>query len=317
MTGNAEANVPVIIDREEERIENLIYYVRGQQVMIDSDLAMLYNVETKRLNESVKRNAKRFPESFCFQLTEEEYTSLRSQFATSNAEAEKSTKGGRRYLPYAFTEQGIAMLSAVLRSDEAIQVSVNIMNTFVKMRRFLTENTLMFDKLNSLELKQLEYQKESNEKFNQIFAYISGHEETEQRIFFEGQIYDAFSLLVSLVEKAEKSIILVDNYVDVETLNILAKKKENVDVTIYTVRRTRLTSQDIMKFNSQYPTLTVNYTDVFHDRFLIVDDTTAYHIGASLKDAGKKCFGINRIEESGIVSDILQRLEMKTTLVHY
>lgn len=317
MTGNAEANVPVIIDREEERIENLIYYVRGQQVMIDSDLAMLYNVETKRLNESVKRNAKRFPESFCFQLTEEEYTGLRSQIATSNAETEKSTKGGRRYLPYAFTEQGIAMLSAVLRSDEAIQVSVNIMNTFVKMRRFLTENTLMFDKLNSLELKQLEYQKESNEKFNQIFAYISGHEETEQRIFFEGQIYDAFSLLVSLVEKAEKSIILVDNYVDVETLNILAKKKENVDVTIYTVRRTRLTSQDIIKFNSQYPTLTVNYTDVFHDRFLIVDDTTAYHIGASLKDAGKKCFGINRIEESGIVSDILQRLEMKTTLVHY
>ena len=317
MTGNAEANVPVIIDREEERIENLIYYVRGQQVMIDSDLAMLYNVETKRLNESVKRNAKRFPESFCFQLTEEEYTGLRSQFATSNAETEKSTKGGRRYLPYVFTEQGIAMLSAVLRSDEAIQVSVNIMNTFVKMRRFLAENTLMFDKLNSLELKQLEYQKESNEKFNQIFAYISGHEETEQRIFFEGQIYDAFSLLVSLVEKAEKSIILVDNYVDVETLNILAKKKKKVNVTIYTVRRTRLTSQDIIKFNSQYPTLTVNYTDVFHDRFLIVDDTTAYHIGASLKDAGKKCFGINRIEESGIVSDILQRLERKTTLVHY
>ena len=317
MTGNAEADVPVIIDREEERIENLIYYVRGQQVMIDSDLAMLYNVETKRLNESVKRNAKRFPESFCFQLTEEEYTGLRSQFATSNAETEKSTKGGRRYLPYVFTEQGIAMLSAVLRSDEAIQVSVNIMNTFVKMRRFLAENTLMFDKLNSLELKQLEYQKESNEKFNQIFAYISGHEETEQRIFFEGQIYDAFSLLVSLVEKAEKSIILVDNYVDVETLNILAKKKKKVNVTIYTVRRTRLTSQDIIKFNSQYPTLTVNYTDVFHDRFLIVDDTTAYHIGASLKDAGKKCFGINRIEESGIVSDILQRLERKTTLVHY
>ena len=122
---------------------------------------------------------------------------------------------------------------------------------------------------------------------------------------------------MSLVEKAEKSIILVDNYVDVETLNILAKKKKKVNVTIYTVRRTRLTSQDIIKFNSQYPTLTVNYTDVFHDRFLIVDDTTAYHIGASLKDAGKKCFGINRIEESGIVSDILQRLERKTTLVHY
>ena len=304
-------NVPVMVDSTEERIENLIHYVRGQQVMIDSDLALLYNVETKRLNESVKRNAKRFPESFCFQLTEDEYADLRSQIATSNTE-NTSSKGGRRYLPYVFTEQGIAMLSAVLRSDEAIQVSVNIMNAFVKMRRFLAENALMFDKLNSLELKQLEYQKESNEKFDQIFAYISEHEEVGQKIFFDGQIYDAFSLLVSLVGKAEKSIVLIDNYVDVGTLNILAKKEDGVDVTIYTVRRTRLASQDIANFNSQYPTLTVNYTGVFHDRFLIIDEETAYHIGASIKDAGKKCFGISRIEDVGIISDILQRLEIET-----
>lgn len=304
-------NVPVMVDSTEERIENLIHYVRGQQVMIDSDLALLYNVETKRLNESVKRNAKRFPESFCFQLTEDEYADLRSQFATSNTE-NTSSKGGRRYLPYVFTEQGIAMLSAVLRSDEAIQVSVNIMNAFVKMRRFLAENALMFDKLNSLELKQLEYQKESNEKFDQIFAYISEHEEVGQKIFFDGQIYDAFSLLVSLVGKAEKSIVLIDNYVDVGTLNILAKKEDGVDITIYTVRRTRLASQDIANFNSQYPTLTVNYTGVFHDRFLIIDEETAYHIGASIKDAGKKCFGISRIEDVGIISDILQRLEIET-----
>ena len=304
-------NVPVMVDSTEERIENLIHYVRGQQVMIDSDLALLYNVETKRLNESVKRNAKRFPESFCFQLTEDEYADLRSQIATSNTE-NTSSKGGRRYLPYVFTEQGIAMLSAVLRSDEAIQVSVNIMNAFVKMRRFLAENALMFDKLNSLELKQLEYQKESNEKFDQIFAYISEHEEVGQKIFFDGQIYDAFSLLVSLVGKAEKSIVLIDNYVDVGTLNILAKKKDGVDVTIYTVRRTRLASQDIANFNSQYPKLTVNYTGVFHDRFLIIDEEAAYHIGASIKDAGKKCFGISRIEDVGIISDILQRLEIET-----
>ena len=304
-------NVPVIVDSTEEKIENQIHYIRGQQVMIDSDLALLYNVETKRLNESVKRNAKRFPESFCFQLTENEYADLRSQISTSNTE-NTSSKGGRRYLPYVFTEQGIAMLSAVLRSDEAIQVSVNIMNAFVKMRRFLAENALMFDKLNSLELKQLEYQKESKEKFDQIFAYISEHEEVGQKIFFEGQIYDAFSLLVSLVGKAEKSIVLIDNYVDVGTLNILAKKKDGVDVTIYTVRRTRLASQDIANFNSQYPTLTVNYTGVFHDRFLITDDEIAYHIGASIKDAGKKCFGISRIEDVRIISDILQRLEIET-----
>lgn len=304
-------NVPVVVDSTEEKIENLIHYIRGQQVMIDSDLALLYNVETKRLNESVKRNSKRFPESFCFRLTEDEYADLKSQIATSNTE-NTSSKGGRRYLPYVFTEPGIAMLSAVLRSDEAIQVSVNIMNAFVKMRRFLAENALMFDKLNSLELKQLQYQKESNEKFDQIFAYISEHEEVGQKIFFEGQIYDAFSLLVSLVGKAEKSIVLIDNYVDVGTLNILAKKKDGVDVTIYTVRRTRLASQDIANFNSQYPTLTVNYTGVFHDRFLIIDEESAYHIGASIKDAGKKCFGISRIEDVGIVSDILQRLEIET-----
>ena len=306
-----DVRVSTEVDNTEEKIENLIYYIRGQQVMIDSDLAVLYNVETKRLNESVKRNEKRFPESFCFQLSKDEYADLRSQIATSNIER-VSLKGGRRYLPYAFTEQGIAMLSAVLRSDEAIQVSVNIMNAFVKMRRFLAENALIFDKLNSLELKQAEYQKESDRKFDQIFAYISDHKEVGQKIFFEGQIYDAFSLLVSLVEKAEKSIVLIDNYVDMGTLNILAKKKDEVEVTIYTVRKTRLASRDIENFNSQYPTLTVNYTGVFHDRFLIVDEMTAYHIGASIKDAGKKCFGITRIEDIRIVSDILQRLEIET-----
>ena len=204
------------------------------------------------------------------------------------------------------------MLSAVLRSDEAIQVSVNIMNTFVKMHRFLSENALICDKLNNLELNQLEYQKESNEKFDRIFAYISEHEEVRQKIFFEGQIYDAFSLLISLVEKARKSIVLIDNYVDVGTLNILAKKKDGVEVTIYTVRRTRLANLDISNFNSQYPTLTVNYTGVFHDRFLIIDEETAYHIGASIKDAGKKCFGISRIEDVGMISDILRRLEIET-----
>lgn len=316
MIGLTEENVevvPTVANKTEEKIENLIHYIRGEQVMLDSDLAMLYNVETKRLNENVKRNSKRFPENFCFQLSENEYAELRSQNATSNMELEtSSTKGGRRYLPYAFTEQGIAMLSAVLRSDEAIQVSVNIMNTFVKMRRFLAENALMFDRLNSMELKQLEYQRESNKKFDQIFAYISEHEEIGQRIFFDGQIYDAFSLLVSLVEKAEKSIVLIDNYVDVGTLNILSKKKVGVDVTVYTVRRTRLSSQDIDNFNTQYPNLTVNYTGVFHDRFLIIDETTAYHIGASIKDAGKKCFGINLIEDAHIISDIIQRLEIET-----
>lgn len=294
------------IEISEVTIKNLIYVVRGQQVMMDSDLAMLYQVETKVFNQAVKRNIARFPEKFRFQLTKEEYDSLRSQIVTSNG------KGGRRYMPYVFTEQGIAMLSAVLRSDIAIQISIKIMDAFVEMRRFLASNTLMFEKINEMEVKQLTFQKNTEEKFDKIFHYISEHEESSQKIFFDGQIYDAFSLLVDLVSKAEKKLVLVDNYVDVGTLNILAKKKSDVEVVVYTVRRTRLSEADVNNFNQQYPKLEVKYTGVFHDRFLIIDDTCAYHIGASIKDAGKKCFGISLIEDIRIVKDILKRLNLES-----
>lgn len=294
------------IEISEVKIKNLIYVVRGQQVMMDSDLAMLYQVETKVFNQAVKRNIERFPEKFRFQLTKEEYDSLRSQFVTSNG------KGGRRYMPYVFTEQGIAMLSAVLRSDIAVQVSIKIMDTFVEMRRFLASNALMFERINEMEVKQLAFQKSTEEKFDKIFHYISEHEESSQKIFFDGQIYDAFSLLVDLVSKAEKKLVLVDNYVDVGTLNILAKKKSDVEVIVYTVRRTRLSEADVNNFNQQYPTLEVKYTGVFHDRFLIIDDACAYHIGASIKDAGKKCFGISLIEDTRIVKDILERLNLES-----
>ena len=294
------------IEISEGTIKNLIYVVRGQQVMLDSDLAMLYQVETKVFNQAVKRNIERFPEKFRFQLTKEEYGSLRSQSVTSNG------KGGRRYMPYVFTEQGIAMLSAVLRSDIAIQISIKIMDSFVEMRRFLASNTLMFEKINEMEVKQLAFQKNTEEKFEKIFHYILEHEESSQKIFFDGQIYDAFSLLVELVSKAEKKLVLVDNYVDVGTLNILAKKKSDVEVVVYTVRRTRLSEADVNNFNQQYPKLEVKYTGVFHDRFLIIDDTCAYHIGASIKDAGKKCFGISLIEDIRIVKDILERLNLES-----
>lgn len=294
------------IEISDVTIKNLIYVVRGQQVMMDSDLAMLYQVETKVFNQAVKRNIERFPEKFRFQLTKEEYDSLRSQIVTSNG------KGGRRYMPYVFTEQGIAMLSAVLRSDVAVQISIKIMDAFVEMRRFLASNALMFEKISEMEVKQHAFQKSTEEKFDKIFYYISEHEEPSQKIFFDGQIYDAFSLLVDLVSRAENKLVLVDNYVDVGTLNILAKKKSDVEVIVYTVRRTRLSEADVNNFNQQYPTLEVKYTDVFHDRFLIKDDTCAYHIGASLKDAGKKCFGISLIEDTRIVKDILERLNLES-----
>lgn len=291
-------------------IKSMIYVVRNQQVMIDSDLAMLYQVETKRLNEAVKRNIARFPEEFRFQLTAEETESLRSQFATLN---ENDGRGKhRKYLPYVFTEQGIAMLSAVLRSDVAIQVSISIMKSFVEMRRFIANNALLFERISTVELRQLEYQKQTDEKLEQIFEYISEHEESSQKVFFDGQIYDAFSLIVSLIQKAEKEITLIDGYVDVGTLNLLSKKNSHVEVTIYTQKQTKLTKAYVKNFNAQYPTLKIKYTKVFHDRFLILDRMTAYHVGASLKDAGKKCFGINLIQDAGIIKDILQRLELET-----
>ena len=287
----------------ETDLRSLVYVIRGQQVMLDSDLAALYQVETKVFNQAVSRNIERFPENFRFQLTVEEYASLRSQFVTSNG------RGGRRYLPYAFTEQGIAMLSGVLRSDVAVQMSIRIMNTFVEMRRFIANNALLFERISNIELKQLEYQKSTDERFDKVFRYIDDHAESQQKIFFDGQIYDAFSLLVSLIQKAEREIILIDGYVDVNTLNLLAKKQPNVRVKCYTYASARLTNQDVAQFNAQYPTLEVTRTQAFHDRFLILDGTTAYHIGASLKDAGKKCFGISLLEEPQLTADLLNRLQ--------
>ena len=293
--------IPVVAETKD--IKSLIYVVRGQQVMLDSDLAMLYQVETKVFNQAVSRNIERFPENFRFQLTKEEFDALRSQIATSNG------RGGRRYRPYMFTEQGIAMLSGVLRSDVAVQVSIRIMNTFVEMRRFIANNALLFEKVSDIELKQLEYQKSTDEKFDKVFQYIEDHAESEQKIFFDGQIYDAFSLITSIIQKAQKEIILIDGYVDVDTLNILAKKNVGVDVKIYTYASAQLTNRDAANFNAQYPTLTVKKTQVFHDRFIILDGKTAYHIGASIKDAGKKYFGISLIDDPGVVADLLNRLK--------
>lgn len=300
------------IEIAQYNIKSMIYVVRNQQVMVDSDLAMLYQVETRTLNQTVKRNITRFPERFRFQLTKEEYENLKSQFVISSLKEEDNTYGGRRTLPYVFTEQGIAMLSSVLRSEVAIQTSIRIMDSFIEMRHFISNNALLFEHISNVELKQLEYQKHTDQKLEQIFEYISEHEETSQKIFFDGQIYDSFSLIVSLVQKAEKEIMLIDGYVDIGTLNLLSKKKDGVAVTIYTLKRTKLTDTDVENFNAQYPTLKIKYTKVFHDRFLILDRTKAYHIGASLKDAGKKCFGINLIQDPCIIRDILQRLELET-----
>ena len=200
------------------------------------------------------------------------------------------------------------MLATVLKGAVAERQSIFIMRAFREMRRFIANNALLFEKVSHIELKQLEYQKSTDEKFDKVFQYIEDHAESEQKIFFDGQIYDAFSLITSIIQKAQKEIILIDGYVDVDTLNILAKKNNGVDVKIYTYASAQLTNRDSANFNAQYPTLMVKRTQVFHDRFIILDGKIAYHIGASIKDAGKKCFGISLINDQGVVTDLLNRL---------
>ena len=216
-----------VVKYEVEDIKQKIYTIREKQVILDSDIAKLYEVETRRINEAVKRNLKRFPTEFCFQLKEEEYDFLRSQFAILKTQGRGQH---RKYLPYAFTEQGVAMLSTVLHSDKAIRVSINIMKAFTEMRNFILNNKMLFEKISNIELKQIEYQKSTDDKFEKVFEYISEHKEKEQKIFFDGQVYDAFSMIIDLIKKAENEIILIDNYVDIDTLNILSKKNDKVKV---------------------------------------------------------------------------------------
>lgn len=296
---------------EENSIRSKIHVIRGLQVMLDRDLAIIYGVETKRLNEQVKRNIERFPEQFCFQLTRDELenlknqNSVKSQIATSpdiTNNLFSGQEGGTRKLPFVFTEQGVAMLSTVLKSETAIKASIQIMTVFVEMRHFLTANAQLFQRLDFIEKHQIEsdvHQKETDKKVDELFSLMDKYNIKEtQGIFFQSQIFDAYAKFESFLAAAKKEIILIDNYVDLSILQRLAKKKKGVNVTIYTDPKTKLTAQDIQTFNAQYPTLTLNYTTKTHDRFLIIDNSTIYHIGASLKDLGKKCFGFSILDSS-------------------
>ena len=301
-------------DISNEEIKNLIYTIRGKQVMLDSDVAMLYHYQTKRINEAVKRNKERFPENFCFQLTTEEIKNIKmpnvvlnlknennwSQFATSS-KSENIKHRGKKYLPYVFTEQGIAMLSGLLKNDIAVQVSINIMNAFVEMRKFLIQNGQIFERLTNIEYKLLEHDK----KFNEVFNQLQVEENIKQKIFFEGQIYDAYSLIIDIIKKANKKILIIDNYIDDSVLKMLTKKNNNVEVVILTSDKSNIQQIDIQKFNKEYPILKVAKTNKFHDRFIIIDNEEMYHLGASIKDLGKKCFGINKIEDVEIMEKIL------------
>lgn len=290
-------NEIAIID--EHTIQNKIYTLRDLQVMLDRDLAELYGVETKVFNQAVKRNSDRFPADFMFQLTKEELENWRSQFVTSNKE-----KMGLRRPPYAFTEQGVSMLSAVLKSSMAVDMSVKIIRTFVNMRKFIANNGVLFQKIDTIEQKLLKH----DEKFNQLFNAIESKElKPDHGIFYENQIFDAYVFASDLIKSAKSSIVLIDNYVDESVLVLLSKRADGCKATIYTKTIISQLFLDLKKHNAQYPPIEIKEFSASHDRFLILDEMEIYHIGASLKDLGKKWFAFSKFEKGSV--EMLGRLK--------
>ena len=286
--------------KEELNIENMIYEIRGKQVMLDCDLAKLYQCKngTKEINQAVKNNLDKFPERYSFQLSDNEYNNLRSNFLTSSLE---SGYGGRRYNPRVFTEQGIAMLSTILKSKVAVETSIRIMDTFVKMRKIISSSLIEQKYINELVIKD-------NERINLLEESFSKLEEKEKinHIFYEGQIYDAYSLLIDIFKEAEKEIIIIDNYADKSILDMITNL--NVRVTIVTRKFNLLKDIDIKKYNRQYHNLKVIYSDKFHDRFIILDKKVLYHSGASYKDLGNKCFAITKMEDKEYLEIIIKNI---------
>ena len=286
--------------KEELNIENMIYEIRGKQVMLDSDLSKLYQCKngTKEINQAVKNNPDKFPERYSFQLSDNEYNNLRSKNLTSSLE---SGYGGRRYNPRVFTEQGIAMLSTILKSKVAVETSIRIMDAFVKMRKIISSSLIEQKYINELVIKD-------NERINLLEESFSKLEEKEKinHIFYEGQIYDAYSLLMDIFKEAKKEIIIIDNYADKSILDMITNL--NVKVIVITKKFNLLKDIDIKKYNKQYHNLKVIYSDKFHDRFIIIDKKLLYHSGASYKDLGNKCFAITKIEDKEYLEIILKNI---------
>jgi hypothetical protein len=282
-----------------EEIRSRIDTIRGLQVMIDRDLASLYDVETRVLNQAVKRNSERFPDEYCFQLNDEEFSNWKSQIVMSNED-----RMGLRRPPYAFTEQGVAMLSAVLRSETAIKVSIQIINAFVTMRRFIAANAQIFQRLDMLEIKQLE----TDNKIDHVLNAIESKEiQPKQGIFFDGQIFDAYQFVSDLIRTARNTILIIDNFIDDTVLTHLTKRNKGVKVTIFTKTISKQLALDIKKFKKQYPPIEIKEFKNSHDRFIIIDNTTVYHFGASLKDLGKKWFAFLKMDIGAV--EMLSRLE--------
>jgi len=283
----------------EESIQNKIYTIRGMQVMLDRDLASLYGVETKRINEAVKNNPDKFPDDFMFELSDDEFADLRSKISTSSW-------GGTRYAPKAFTEQGVYMLATIIKSKIATDTTIAIMRTFTSMKHFLSQNASLFAKIEQVEKRQITYEIQTNQKIDKIFQAIEDKSlKPKQGIFFDGQIFDAYAFVADLIKSARVSIVLIDNYIDESVLTLLSKNQD-VDVTIYTKTVTKQLKLDLQKYNAQYKPIEIKTFKESHDRFMIIDGDEVYHIGASLKDLGKKWFAFSRMDRENL--KILERL---------
>lgn len=279
-------------------IQQQILLLRGKQTLLDRDLAKIYQVDTKVLNQAVKRNINRFPEEFRFQLTKEEFENWKSQFVTSNMD-----KMGLRKIPYAFTEQGVAMLSTVLRSDIAIQVSIQIMKAFVSMRHSFLTNQEIHSRISSIEFKQ----QFTDEKVNQLFKALEKNELPKSfGIFYDGEIFDAYKFALQLIKSAKHSIILIDNYMDENTLTMLANRNEMVKATVFTSQKNDKLQLTLAKHHEQYSPIELKQLKKSHDRFLIIDEEELYHLGASLKDLGKKWFAFSKMDD--LLPELLERL---------
>jgi phage regulator Rha-like protein len=289
-------------------IKGLILTVRGKQVLLDSDVARLYGYETRRINEVAKRNAARFPERYRFQLTLEEAERIRSisQSATSNddtmmrSQSATASKRNERYLPFCYTEQGVSMLAGLLRSDIAVQVSLRIIDAFVEMRQFINANRDVFAKILSMDNRLAEHDNkliQQDTKIDEILNLLSAPETIKQSIFFGGQFYDALTLIIEIIQEAKTRITIIDNYVDNSVLEMLANKNDKVAVTIITANPNKLSHLNLEKFVHQYGEVAIVESKSFHDRFIIIDGKEVYAFGASLKDAGKKCFAVSKNED--------------------
>lgn len=281
---------------EQQDIENLIYVVRNRQVMFDRDLAKLYQVETGQLNRQVKRNIERFPSDFMFQLTKEEMAILKCQNGIASW-------GGDRHFPYAFTENGVAMLSGILRSETAVDVNIRIMRAFTAMRHFLANNAQLFQRLSNIEYHQIE----TDHRIDEVFKQLNANTQPQQGIFFDGQVFDAYRYISNMVRKAMKSIVLVDNYVDDTVLTLLDKRKDGVSATIYTQNISQQLRLDIARHNAQYAIIDVHSFNKAHDRFLLIDEEV-YHIGASIKDLGKKWFAFTLLRDM-TAAELLEKIQ--------